>query len=184
MGKDCDALTRDELVLWIMNAFECAVTNDYYAVLERLHPLSYEELHLLDKIASEGPSKAHDLRDVLLSEAEMQDILMACPLAYRYERHTNVRSIVHLMEVMRSLGIGFSNLETHVVADLKYVYVLNGGNQLRDDYVDNPDFIRLIEEYPDRMNDITEFRVKRRTSDAALIREALNIATPLADGTL
>ena len=184
MEKDGAALTRDELVLWLMNAFECEVTNDYYAVLERLHPLSLEDLSHLDKIASEGSSKAHDLRDVLLSEADIQDILAACPLAFKYDRHTNVRSIVAIMEVMRSLGLGFSNLETHVVADMKYVYVLNGGSQLRDDYVDNPEFIRLIEEYPDRMNEITEFRVKRRTSDAALIREALNITKPLADGTL
>lgn len=176
-------LTRDEKISWMMNAFACIITTEHYAVMERLTPLSYDDLDVLDRVASSG--SAEGLRNALLSKAKMEDIIAACRLLRKYDRHHGVESILLIIAAVRDLGLTLQNLEVHVRADIQHVFVSHSGMDIqRSDYTRNPGMIALIDEYPERMIEITNFRLKRKTNDAELIREALCNTTPLAEGTL
>lgn len=185
MDDKGSSLTRDEKILWIMNALECNVREEYYAVLERLNTLDYGQLEVLDRISSSGPSNAESLREALLSQSEMKDILVACPLADKYDRHQNVMSVLEIVGKLRELGLTLENLDVHVRADIRCVFISHSGMTMRESaYVLNTGMVLLIDEFPDRMVEITDFRVKRKTNDAALMRESLSTAKPLSDGLL
>jgi hypothetical protein len=178
------ALTHDEKILWMMNAMECTVTKEYYAVLERLHPLSYEELDVLDRNSCTSNSTAEDLREALLSDVAINDIIIASLFAGKYERHQSITDILGIISCLRSLDLSINNLDVHIRADIRHVGISNAGPSVNNCYIENPGMVRLIDEYPERMVEITGFRAKRRTNDAELLREALGITKPLADGTL
>lgn len=184
MNDDRVTLTRDEKILWMMNAMECTVTNEYYAVLERLHPLNYEELDVLDRNSCTSTSAAEDLREALLSDAAISDIITASLFAGKYERHQSITDILSIISCLRSLGLTLDNLDVHICADIRHVGISNAGPAVNNCYIENPGMVRLIDEYPERMVEITAFRAKRRTNDADLMREALGISKPLADGAL
>lgn len=176
-------LTRDEKISWMMNTFACIITTEHYAVMERLTPLSHDDLDVLDRVASSGHHNG--LRDSLLSEAKIEDIIAACRLLRKYDRHHGVESILVIIHALRSLGLTLDKLEVHVRADIQHVFVSHSGMDFeRSNYARNPGMIALIDEYPERMIEITNFRLKRKTNDAELIREAMSNTTPLAEGTL
>lgn len=186
MGNDGSPLTRDEKILWIMNALECHAANDYYAVLERLHPLTYEELDIIDRSASEGIAKAEKLRHVLLNKAhDMKDILFACPLAYKYDRHYNVDTMLELMDAIRKAGCGLHNINAHMEA-CNHHYHFISSEPMNDEsyYKTNTGLINLVEEYPDRVKEIIALKMKRKSNNAGVIREMMNTTKPLADGAL
>jgi hypothetical protein len=176
-------LTRDEKISWMMNAFACIITTEHYAVMERLTPLSHDDLDVLDRVASSG--YADSLRDALLSDAKIEDIITASRLLRKYDRHHSVSSILMIIHALRELGLTLDKLEVHVRADIQHVFVSNSGMDFASSsYTRNPGMIALVDEYPERMIEITNFRLKRRTNDAELIREAISNTTPLAEGTL
>jgi len=183
MRHDGIRLTREEKIAWMMNAFACILTTEHYAVMKRLTPLSHEDLDVLDRLASSGSHD--DLRTALLSDASIEDIILACPFADKYNRHHTVMTILEIINALRIYNLTLKNLEVHIVASIRYVYVSHSGMRIEEShYATNPGMLALIDEYPERVIEITDFRVKRKTNDAALIREALTNAKPLSEGTL
>lgn len=183
MKHDDVSLSRYEQVTFLMNTFACIITTEHYAVADRITPLSSDELDVLLRVASSGSAVAGDLRDVLLSDTSMEDILLACPLAKEFERHVGVQRVLEVINALRAHNLTMENLRAHVVASIRYLYV-NGMKIDESYYTTNAGMLFLIDEYPERVAEITDFRINRRTNDAELIREALFNAKPLAEGTL
>lgn len=169
-------LRRDEKISWMMNAFACIITSEHYAVMERLTPLSHEAIDVIDRVVTSGG--ADSVREALLGDYPIDDIVEACRILPKHERSHNAITALAVIGALKNLGLPLTNLDVHLSAGSSTLSYVGRA------YAQNHNLIRLVEEMPDQLDEIIRVRLKRKTSDAGLIREALTTGRPLEDGAL
>lgn len=181
MNENCE-LTQQETIQWIMFLLECSDAKNHNAIVDRLSSASDDDLLAIRKTAT---TSKDSLRAALLSNRDIQSIVFACSLINKQNNVYSVTSILGIMDALKHRGIGLKNAEVHARASKRF-YVIDDSSidYEKAVYSNNTGLMLLVEEYPDRMEEIMDFRVKRQTNDTELIREYLTLDKPLGDGAL
>lgn len=181
MNSENVGLSRDHRIKWIVHMIQCS-GKEYDFIVARLNQLPYANLMRLDAVASSGYSQGESLAKELLTEDDISLILTACDLSRKHDHHHGISDIKEIVSALKQQGYDYSNVEVHLNARSSYSRATKPNNSTK--YSENLDIVTLVEENPQRMQDIMDFITERKTDDPDLIRAYLSGAVPLSEGTL